>query len=80
MARIYKFRGHSAAHRLSSYWQGSDQDTRRRWSIDLVRGLCQSFDATVTPICLEYITNMLNLYGCAPCLILCLLWVILAET
>lgn len=42
--------------------QGSDQDTRRRCSCDLIRALCQQFDEVVTSICIEYIGNMVNLY------------------
>ena len=45
---------------------GSDQDTRRRCSCDLIRALCQQFDETITGICLEYISNMVNLYQTNP--------------
>lgn len=39
--------------------EGSDMDTRRRGSVELIRGLCAHFEKPVTEIFTEYIKNLL---------------------
>lgn len=43
--------------------EGSDQDTRRRAAMELVRGLLKFFSPQVTQLCLGYIGQMLEQYG-----------------
>lgn len=42
--------------------EGSDQDTRRRCSVDLVRSLLKHFPEKTTQLCLSYISGMLSQY------------------
>jgi len=42
--------------------EGSDQDTRRRCAVDLVRSLLKFFPTKTTQLCLAYIAGMLSQY------------------
>lgn len=42
--------------------EGSDQDTRRRCAVDLVRGLLKFFSDKVSALCIGYIGSMLETY------------------
>jgi len=46
--------------------EGSDTDTRRRVSCDLVRGLCRNYEAQVTNLFSGYITSMLQQHAANP--------------
>lgn len=43
--------------------EGSDQDTRRRCAIDLIRALMRFFSSKVSQLCLGYITTLLQQYA-----------------
>jgi exportin-2 (importin alpha re-exporter) len=42
--------------------EGSDQDTRRRSAMELIRALCKFFKAPVSTLCVNYIQSMLEQY------------------
>ena len=46
--------------------EGSDADTRRRAAADLVRALCDAYEAGVTELCTGYVSAMLAEYAAAP--------------
>ena len=46
--------------------EGSDSESRRRCSQDLLRSMCRQFEAQTTAICSEHIGVMLNDYGQNP--------------
>jgi len=46
--------------------EGSDSDTRRRVSCDLVRGLCKNYEAQVTALFQGYISTLLAQYSATP--------------
>jgi exportin-2 (importin alpha re-exporter) len=43
--------------------EGSDQDTRRRCAIDLIRALMRFFSSKISPLCMGYITSLLQQYA-----------------
>eukprot|EP00823_Brevimastigomonas_motovehiculus_P000300 TRINITY_DN1039_c1_g1_i1.p1 TRINITY_DN1039_c1_g1~~TRINITY_DN1039_c1_g1_i1.p1 ORF type:complete len:1035 (-),score=332.19 TRINITY_DN1039_c1_g1_i1:1418-4522(-) len=46
--------------------EGSDVDTRRRTTVDFVRGLCKFFEAEVTSILKNYVSALLKEYAAKP--------------
>jgi len=46
--------------------EGSDSDTRRRASKDLIRGMCKQYEEKTTQICSEYVAKLLQQYSLNP--------------
>eukprot|EP00462_Mataza_sp_D1_P023236 CAMPEP_0175130734 /NCGR_PEP_ID=MMETSP0087-20121206/6161_1 /TAXON_ID=136419 /ORGANISM="Unknown Unknown, Strain D1" /LENGTH=952 /DNA_ID=CAMNT_0016412965 /DNA_START=72 /DNA_END=2930 /DNA_ORIENTATION=+ len=46
--------------------EGSDNDTRRRTTMDFVQGLCLHFEAQITEILKGYVANLLTQYAANP--------------
>jgi exportin-2 (importin alpha re-exporter) len=63
-AKIFRYTSSSARHRLMSAIYSptrsmTDIETRRRAAYDLIRGLCKCFEAEVTGVFSEYVTQLL---------------------
>eukprot|EP00934_Nitzschia_sp_Nitz4_P009244 Nitzschia sp. Nitz4//scaffold21_size171442//24428//27509//NITZ4_002145-RA/size171442-processed-gene-0.41-mRNA-1//-1//CDS//3329542363//9234//frame0 len=46
--------------------EGSDSESRRKCSRDLLRDMCRQFEAQTTAICMEHISSMLAEFGANP--------------
>jgi exportin-2 (importin alpha re-exporter) len=46
--------------------EGSDTESRRKCSQELLRSMCRQFEAETTKICLEHITSMLQKFASSP--------------